>query len=194
MSRTALLVAALVALLATTPARAADKPPKVRNQRPAGTVTWSPAPPRSGDMVVFNAATSDPDGDAVTVSWDLDDDGRFESTAPTAVGWWTTPGPHSFTVRFTDARGAVTLVRRRVEVGNAAPVAAFTFTPESPLTGGAVSFTSQATDPDDGTLALDQAWDLDGDGEFDDATCHTAAATYAAGDHVVRLRVRDAAG
>src|SRR4051812_46832273 len=194
MSRTALLVAALVALLAATPARAADKPPKVRNQRPAGTVTWSPTPPRSGDMVVFSATTSDPNGDAVTVSWDLDDDGRFESTAPTAVGWWNTPGPRSFTVRLTDARGAVTILRRRLEVGDAPPVAAFSFTPDSPLTGGGVSFTSQSTDPDGGTLALDQAWDLDGDGAFDDATGRTASAAYPAGDHVVRLRVRDAAG
>src|SRR4051812_42553528 len=121
MPRSALLLAALVALLAAAPARALHKPPK-RNQRPAGGVTWSPAPPRSGDMVVFNATTSDPDGDAVTVSWDLDDDGRFELTAPAAVGWWTTPGPHAFTVRFTDARDAVTLVHRRVDVGNAPPV------------------------------------------------------------------------
>src|SRR3954470_6025697 len=127
MSRTALLVAALVALLAAAPARAAVKPPKQRNARPAATITWTPVAPHSGDMIVFNAATSDPDGDAVTVSWDLDGDGRFESTAPAAVGWWLSPGPRSFTVRLTDARGAVTLQRRRVDVGDAPPVAAFTF-------------------------------------------------------------------
>src|SRR4051794_6113086 len=194
MPRTALLVAALVALFAAGPAHAAVKPPKQRNAAPAATITWAPTAPHSGDMVVFNAATSDPNGDAVTVAWDLDDDGRFEKTAPSAVGWWLSPGPRTFTVRLTDARGAVTILRRRVDVGNAPPVAAFTFTPDAPLVDGAVSFSSQSTDPDNGTLALQEAWDLDGNGDFADATGRTATATFAAGDHVVRLRVRDAAG
>src|SRR3954469_11289008 len=194
MPRTALLVAALVALFAAGPAHAAVKPPKQPNAAPAATITWAPTAPHSGDMVVFNAATSDPNGDAVTVAWDLDGDGRFEKTAPSAVGWWLSPGPPTFTVRLTDARGAVTVLRRRVDVGNAPPVAAFTFTPESPLTGGAVTFTSQSTDPDGGTLALEHSWDLDGDGQYDDATGRTAGATYATGDHVVRLLVRDGAG
>src|SRR3954451_780761 len=194
MSRTALLVAALVALLAAAPAHAAVKPPKQRNARPAATLTWAPSAPHSGDMVVFNAATSDADGDAVSVAWDLDGDGLFESTAPSAAAWWMSPGPHTFTVRLTDARGAVTVLRRRVEVADAPPVAAFTFTPDSPLTGGAVTFTSQSADPDGGTLALQQSWDLDGDGQYDDATGRTATATFPAGDHVVRLLVRDGAG
>src|SRR3954463_6678300 len=181
MSRTALLVAALVALLAAAPAHAAVKPPKQRNARPAATLTWAPSAPHSGDMVVFNAATSDADGDAVSVAWDLDGDGRFESTSPAAVGWWVSPGPRTFTVRLTDARGAVTVLRRRVDVGDAPPVAAFTFTPDSPLTGGAVTFTSQSADPDGGTLALQQSWDLDGDGQYDDATGRTATATFPAG-------------
>src|SRR4051812_1027436 len=125
MSRTALVLAALVALLAAAPARAAVKPPKQRNARPAATITWTPAAPHSGDMVVFNAATSDPDGDAVTVAWDLDGDGQFEKTAPAAVGWWMTPGPRDFTVRLTDARGAVTTGHRRGRVAGGRPVAAF---------------------------------------------------------------------
>jgi PKD repeat protein len=79
--------------------------------------------------------------------------------------------------------------------GNRAPTARATATPSSgpaPLT---VDFDGSAsTDPDPGdTLAF--AWDLDGDGAYDDAAGATARTTYAsAGTVVARLRVTDGAG
>src|SRR3954465_1847298 len=110
MSRVALPLACVAALLVAAPVRADDqttvKPKLPRNQRPTATVAWAPAPPHSGDAVTFSAATSDPDGDPVTVDWDINDDGRFESTGPTAVGRWTSPGTRFFNVRLTDAGGA----------------------------------------------------------------------------------------
>jgi glucose/arabinose dehydrogenase/PKD repeat protein len=78
---------------------------------------------------------------------------------------------------------------------NAPPQAAFTATPfagDPPLT---VSFDGRrSADPDAGdTLAY--AWDLDGDGEFDDGTTPTATYTYeTAGTRAVGLRVTDAVG
>lgn len=77
--------------------------------------------------------------------------------------------------------------------GNAAPVAAFTVDPAQPFTGGDTVLTSTATDAD-GTIAS-EAWDLDGDGQYDDATGHVAHVTFAtAGAHTVRLKVKDNLG
>jgi PKD repeat protein len=74
--------------------------------------------------------------------------------------------------------------------GNKLPVAGFTVAPAQPYTGGDTVLTSTATDPD-GSIAA-QAWDLDGDGQYDDATGPTAHVTFTTpGAHAVALRVRD---
>ena len=73
---------------------------------------------------------------------------------------------------------------------NSAPTAAFSFTPQSPSTADTVTFTSSSTDPD-GTIA-NQAWDLDNDGQYDDATGATATGRFAtAGTYTVGLQVTD---
>ncbi len=78
---------------------------------------------------------------------------------------------------------------------NTPPDAAFTATPpsgEPPLT---VSFDAAASsDPDPGD-GLTYAWDLDGDGDLDDATGPEATMTYdTIGTRTVRLEVTDRAG
>jgi PKD repeat protein len=76
---------------------------------------------------------------------------------------------------------------------NEAPQASFEYSPESPQTGREVSFTSTSSDGD-GEIAS-EAWDLDGDGQFDDADGPTATHTFAtAGEHTVALRVTDSSG
>ena len=73
------------------------------------------------------------------------------------------------------------------------PSASFTFSPESPRTGDSVRFVSSSCDPD-GRLVR-EAWDLDGDGAFDDAEGRSAGTTFAgAGSHVVGLEVTTADG
>ena len=78
---------------------------------------------------------------------------------------------------------------------NTPPDAAFSAAPtsgEPPLT---VSFDAAASfDPDPGE-ELTYAWDLDGDGDLDDATGPTATMTYdTIGTRTVRLGVTDKAG
>ena len=59
--------------------------------------------------------------------------------------------------------------------------------------GQQVVLTSQSSDPD-GPLD-DEDWDLDGDGEFDDATGASVRGAFTtAGPHTVGLRVRDGDG
>jgi len=73
---------------------------------------------------------------------------------------------------------------------NVAPSASFSASTLTPQTGVAVTFTDSSSDAD-GTIAS-RAWDLDGDGAYDDATGASASRTYtAAGDVTVGLRVTD---
>jgi PKD repeat protein len=76
---------------------------------------------------------------------------------------------------------------------NQPPLASFTVTPQTAVAGQQVSLADTSTDPD-GTVDA-RAWDLDGDGAFDDATGPLATVTYAtAGTRTVGLRVTDSGG
>src|SRR6185503_10130210 len=96
------------------------------------------------------------------------------------------PGGDVFYVDFNGG----TIRRIRAVGSNQPPMAVITANRTNgplPLT---VSFSGAAsTDPEDGT-PTGFAWDLDGDGAFDDATAVAPAFTYAvAGTYTVRLRV-----
>jgi PKD repeat protein len=74
-----------------------------------------------------------------------------------------------------------------------APSASFSFSPEDPQAGQQVRFESSSCDPD-GRL-VSEAWDLDGDGAFDDAQGPVATRAFArAGSHSVGLEVTAAGG
>jgi PKD repeat protein len=71
---------------------------------------------------------------------------------------------------------------------NQRPDASFHFSPEDPRAGQAIEFQSSSCDPD-GRL-IRQAWDLDGDGAYDDAEGPTVTQTFSgSGGHEVGLEV-----
>jgi hypothetical protein len=71
-----------------------------------------------------------------------------------------------------------------------APVASFVYSPDSPLTGDVVTFTSTSS----GTISS-QAWDLDGDRSCDDASGEAVQRSFAAaGTYSVTLCVTDGTG
>jgi glucose/arabinose dehydrogenase/PKD repeat protein len=94
---------------------------------------------------------------------------------------------------YVDLEGG-TVRRIRSTATNSAPVARATATPSSGAVPLTVAFDASASsDPDDATL--DFGWDLDDDGQFDDASGDHATFTYrAAGRYRARLRVRDGEG
>jgi len=95
---------------------------------------------------------------------------------------------------YVDHEGG-TIRRIRYSAGNTTPTAHATASPQS----GAIPLTvlfdgSGSSDPDPGTT-LSYAWDLDGDGQFDDSVAMSPLRTYAtAGQLTVRLLVTDGPG
>jgi PKD repeat protein len=169
----------------------------VGNAPPSGDFAWTPDAPLSNTSVHFAAAgVGDPDDGAaaVSVAWDFNDDGVYDATGSQADVVFPHPGPRTVAMRLTDPQGATVVVRHAVNVTNRPPVAEFDASPAAPAPGQDVTLTSRSTDPDGGTLQLTQAWDLNGDGAFDDATGAVAHASFTAGTHLVRLRVTDGNG
>jgi PKD domain-containing protein len=125
---------------------------------------------------------------ALTNTWDFDNDGKFDATGDTVQFTFTSPGDHTVRVRATDPGGG-TADKSKVVTVEGPPVADFTISPQTALTGQAVQLTSTSSDPDHDPLSY--AWDLDGDGDFSDgASGATATVSFAApGSHVVALRV-----
>jgi glucose/arabinose dehydrogenase len=115
----------------------------------------------------------------------------FDAGASNPVNLQVGPGGDLFYVDFDGG----TIRRISYAGGNRTPVAVATATPttgSAPLT---VDFDgSTSSDPDPGDV-LRYAWDLDGDGGFDDATGARATYTYPAeGTYRAALRVSDGAG
>ena len=140
----------------------ANRPPRPAISAPDGV-----AP---GNAVRFDASAPDPDGDTVTIAWDLDGDGAFDdATGFTAVTTYATAGVRDVRLRATDARDAVATATRSITVRDAhlAPVIETFETSAIPRVGRAAPIYAYAYDPDGQTTTL--TFDLDGDGQFDDA-------------------------
>jgi glucose/arabinose dehydrogenase len=103
---------------------------------------------------------------------------------------WLTGGPDG-ALYYADLSGGTV---RRIQVTNNAPTARIVADRTSGTAPLAVSFDgTTSSDPENQTLTY--AWDLDGDGAYDDSTAARPSFTYTlAGTVTVRLRVTDTAG
>jgi PKD repeat protein len=148
---------------------------------------WSPSAPLTLQSVTFFPTTSGIAFDQPV--WDLDGDGVFEGAGTTAVRSFGSPGRRTVRLRVLASGGFVTATRT-LPIGNRPPRAALEFFPSRPEAGQLVRFASLSRDPD-GTIAR-EAWDLDGDGRFDDGTGPAGSRRFkAAGTKTVRLRATD---
>jgi PKD repeat protein len=164
---------------------------------------WSPTAPTPGQVVTFTAAANPPSGIAIrSYDWDLNGDGSIDKHGATATWSYPAPGPVSVRLHVTgdgNRRGdAVHTVSVQAAGGGGGPVpippvASFTIAPAAPVANQPVLFTSTSSDPD-GRL-IEQVWDLNGDGNYDNGGGATAFRSFAdAGSYVVGLRVTDDAG
>jgi PKD repeat protein len=184
------VVLLLVASMTAAPAGlAADK------KKPTACFTQTPATPKTAETVTFSSAcSSDSDGRIAGQAWDLDNDGSFDDgTGVTAKRSWAAPGNYTVRLGVVDDDGETAIQTKTVTIANRGPVASFSFTPAEPVTGQTVTLTSTSVDPD-GTLRS-QSWDLDNDGQFDDASGPSASFTpSAARSYPVSILVVDDRG
>lgn len=161
------------------------------NSAPSAAFDYSPQTPSTADTVTFSSSSSDPDGTIASQAWDLDNDGQYnDATGATASKRFGTGGTYTVGLQVTDDKGAVRTTSRALTVGNQAPSASFAYSPSAPLRNETVKLSSTSADAD-GSIAS-QAWDLDNDGQYDDATGGTASQSWSsAGTRTVGLRVVD---
>jgi hypothetical protein len=120
------------------------------NQPPAASA-GGPYAASEGLGVVFTAAAStDPEGGALTYEWDLDEDGQYDDgTGVTASYVYNDDGSHLVAVRVTDAQGACATATALVEVSNVTPapeLGAAVTTVEGLELAGTRSFTDPGAD------------------------------------------------
>ena len=162
---------------------------------------WSPTAPTPGQVVAFTAAVTPPAGISIkSYDWDLNGDGSIDKHGATVTWSYAAPGPVSVRLSVKGNgkhRGeAVHTVSVQAAGGGIVPippVASFTIAPAAPIANQPVLFTSTSSDPD-GTL-VEQVWDLNGDGNYDNGGGATALRAFAdPGEYAVGLRVTDDAG
>ena len=164
------------------------------NLPPIAAFTFSPTNPAVNGWVQFDGSGSaDPDGSIVSHSWSFGDG----TAGSGAVTWHQYAGPGTYVVTLTvqDNDAATDSTSRTVVVGTAAqpPVAAFTYSPLTPVVGQSILLNAQSSYDPDGTIAS-YLWDLDGNGT-DDMTGSLGQVTYqSVGTVFVRLTVIDNAG
>ena len=153
------------------------------NQAPVADFSWQ----RSGLDVDFDgSASSDPDGNIASYSWDFGDGGPAGS-GPAPSHEYTAEGTYDVKLTVTDNGGRTASKTIPVEVVNQAPVAAFTPT-TSELS---LSVAAGASSDPDGSITS-YAWEF-GDGAVGSGV--TADHTYAtSGTYQVTLTVTDDLG
>jgi PKD repeat protein len=154
--------------------------------------------PYSGDegasVALDGSGSSDPAGGDLAYAWDLDDDGQFDDAFTATPSYaWPEPGTYSLTLQVTDSGGMTNTAASQVTVNNVAPAAEG----GGPYSGDEASSImldgSGSSDPGGG--ALTYAWDLDDDGQYDDAyTVNTSYSWTEPGIYQVSLMVTDTVG
>ncbi len=171
----------------------------VQTTRPNASFTFAPQAPLPGQPIGFTSqstpSTSPGNPTIESTEWDFNYDPTKEfspdASGTSASTSYSTPGPKTVGLRVTESGGGFAVTSLTVVV-NAPPTASFNVAPASPFDGDSVTFSSTSGDPD-GPLTGIQ-WDLDADGQYDDASGPVVSRAYATGARTVRLLVTDSRG
>ena len=151
------------------------------------------------EITLTNASYQEIFDCGITIEWDLDGDGNFsDSTDEEVTLSWDTGGEHFVSLRATNECGLSDETTVHILVTDPCcetpPVASFQTQYSELHTGLEMQLTSNSYDPDEGCDIIEE-WDLDGDGEFDDATGSVIFYSWDYfGTYNVGLRVTDSCG
>jgi PKD repeat protein len=159
----------------------------VENMDPVADFSYDPLSPEVDEIIQFTDSSTDSDGTVVGWSWDFGD-GSF-STQQHPQHSYVSDGVYTVSLTVTDDEGATdTKVKQIVVVlPNEAPVADFSYTPESPLVDEIIQFTDSSMDPD-GTV-VGWSW-VFGDGSSS-ILQHPTHVYSSEGTYMVSLTVTD---
>jgi len=133
----------------------------VLNRPPIALFTENATTVLTGETIHFDASGSrDPDGSIVSYFWNFGD--GTNATGVTTTHSYADNGTYTVTLTVTDNDGATDSANATKIVGNKSPVALFTESAESVLTGQTISFNAGSSYDPDGTIAS-YSWDF-GDG------------------------------
>ena len=162
----------------------------VVNSPPTAGFIYEPSTPAVNEQITFSSTSSDAEGPIPNTSqrWDFDNDGQFDdATGQTVTRAFSSPGTKPVGLQVTDSDGASATLVRNVVVPPNQPSAAFSFAPQSPLSGEAVTFDGSGSTAPAGQAITAMNWDLDDDGAFDDGSGAYAQTPYSTpGPHTVR--------
>lgn len=162
---------------------------------PNAALTLDPNPAHPNETVVVDATeSSDPDGESVTCTFDLDGDGETdrESQECLVETQYSQTGEVPVTVRVIDPSGQFDEATETLVVTeNAPPSASVTYEPSHPDPGEEVRLDASDSIDDDGEV-IEYRWDLDSDGEIDRVDGPTTSRTFdELGDYAISVTVVD---
>ncbi len=161
---------------------------------PTASFLTSPATPRVGENVNFNASASKAAAGRTIRSydWDFGDGTQKTTTGPITAHDYQTSGTFTVTLVVTDDVGRTATATGSVTIGTDAPTADFTFSQLPPLTTHTIQFNSAGSSASPGRTITSYSWDF-GDG-FSSSLASPSHSYSGAASFNVTLTVTDSAG
>jgi hypothetical protein len=143
-----------------------------------------------GASISFTGTASDWGTDIDAYQWDWNNDGVYDATGASANHTWNNPGTYPVHLKVTDAQKGEGITSVNVVVNNIPPSNVDAGGPYTGTSGQSVALNGSATCAAVDTCSY--AWDLDGNGLYNDATgASINVVWYATGPHTVGLQVTD---
>ena len=115
-------------------------------KEPNAGFTYLPLAPTTQDIIQFNDASIDLDGNIASWSWNFGDGNYSTDRNPTHK--YTDDGIYSITLKVTDNYGVVNETAQQISILNVGPTSDFIYSPANPTDLQNVTFTDKSSDSD----------------------------------------------